>query len=182
VFGWTQIRLNLPAWLGVGTALATIAEEPGGIKLLQEMAENWNFFDDLLGKIEMICAKSDLDIARLYIETLTPERMHLWEELEAEFVRTVETIRKIRRSEYLLADQPHLQTAIIHRDRYLDPLSLMQVGLLALKKEKVTAAKGPPPAEDRTTAKSQSPPEIETINQILGTTLNGIAQGLRNTG
>jgi phosphoenolpyruvate carboxylase len=165
VFGWTQIRLNIPAWLGVGTALATIAEEPGGLELLREMAETWCFFDDLLGKIEMICAKSDLEIAELYLKQLAPEGMDLWPELEEEFVRTVDIINKIRKSEYLLTDQPGLQTAIIHRNRYLDPLSLMQVSLL---KQKQRAA-------------PQSP-ESEKLNRVIGTTLNGIAQGLRNTG
>ncbi len=168
VFGWTQIRLNIPAWLGVGTALSTIADEPGGLELLQEMAESWCFFDDLLGKIEMICAKSDLEISELYIRQLSPEGMDLWPDLEEEFVRTVEIIKKIRKSEYLLTDQPALQTAIIHRNRYLDPLSLIQVSLLKQKQ--------------RVTQEDPEDPEREQLNRVIGTTLNGIAQGLRNTG
>ncbi len=165
VFGWTQIRLNLPAWLGVGTALSTVIEETGGLETLREMADAWCFFDDLLGKIEMICAKTDPAVARTYVETLAPGHAALWEELEAEFHRTVDALLQIRNTRYLIADQPLLQTAILHRDPYLDPLSFIQIHLLRRKQEM---------EEDH--------PDRERIDRILGTTLNGIAQGLRNTG
>lgn len=165
VFGWTQIRLNLPAWLGVGTALATVIGEDEGLKVLRQMAESWCFFDDLLAKIEMICAKTDLEIAQTYIDQLGAESTDLWEVFESEYDRTVKSILKIRRSQYLLEGQPQLQTALIHRDRYIDPLSLMQVRLLRRKQ-----------------SLEKDDPRVEEINRVLGTTLNGIAQGLRNTG
>lgn len=165
VFGWTQIRLNLPSWLGVGTALATVAAEPGGLGTLRQMARSWPFFNDLVGKIEMICAKTDLQIARLYFETLSPADLNLFENFEAEFNQTVQTLLQIRESRYLLNDQPLSQTAIQHRDRYIDPLSLLQIDLLRRKQ-----------------ALPQDDPQVEKINRVLGTTLNGIAQGLRNTG
>jgi len=165
VFGWTQIRLNLPAWLGVGTALSTIIDEKGGLETLREMADAWCFFDDLLGKIEMICAKTDLEIARTYVETLAPRHKTLWDDLESEYRRTVDALLAIRDTKYLIADQPLLQTAILHRDPYLDPLALIQIHLLREKQDM---------AEDH--------PDRKQIDRILGTTLNGIAQGLRNTG
>ena len=165
VFGWTQIRLNLPAWLGVGTALSRVADEPGGIEVLREMSHSWCFFNDLLGKIEMICAKTDPAVARTYFEHLAPDYLDLWEPLEKEFHRTVQALLDIRESEYLLTDQPMLQTAIIHRNRYIDPLSFLQIHLLS-RKQKM-------PAEDT---------ELVRVNRMLGSTLNGLAQGLRNTG
>src|SRR5690606_22604721 len=64
VFGWTQTRLMLPGWLGAGTALDA-AIDAGELEVLRQMAASWPFFDDLLGKLEMVCAKSDLEIARL---------------------------------------------------------------------------------------------------------------------
>jgi phosphoenolpyruvate carboxylase len=165
IFGWTQIRLNVPTWLGVGTALSKVSNESGGLYVLRRMAREWCFFDDLLGKIEMVCAKTDLSIARMYIEHLCEKHIPLLDELEAEFQRTVDTIRNIRRSEYMLMDQPLLQTDIAHRDAYLDPLSLLQVSLLRRK---------------RTT--EEDDPNRALIENALGTTLNGVAQGLRNTG
>lgn len=160
-FGWTQIRLMLPAWLGAGTALQEVLERPGGEAVLRRMAAVWPFFDDLLGKIEMVCAKADLDIARLYVERLGGD-LGLLAELEVEFARTVEAIQRIRRRRYLLEEQPVLQASIGLRNTYVDPLSLLQVRLL--ERKRTGAALGP---------------ELETA---LGTTLNGVAQGLRNTG
>ena len=57
VFGWMQMRLMLPAWLGTGSGLAVVLEEPGGLDLLQDMAARWPFFDDVLRKVEMVAAR-----------------------------------------------------------------------------------------------------------------------------
>jgi phosphoenolpyruvate carboxylase len=165
VFGWTQTRLNLPAWLGTGTALHMVAGEAGGLDVLRRMARSWCFFDDLLGKLEMVCAKTDPEIARAYVKHLSPDDLDLFEELEAEFRRTTEVLLRIREAPYLLMDQPPLQTAIAHRDAYLDPLSLLQISLL--RKRKRTG---------------EDDPSRLLMGRILGTTLNGVAQGLRNTG
>lgn len=165
VFGWTQIRLNVSSWLGVGTALSRIAGEKEGLALLRRMAASWCFFDDLLAKIEMICAKTDPQIASLYVARLSPRGADLFLELEQEFHRTVEAIKAIRQAPYLLSGQTQLQTAIGHRDPYMDPLSLLQVSLLSRKREI-----------------PEGTAEREVLDRALGTTLNGLAQGLRNTG
>jgi phosphoenolpyruvate carboxylase len=47
VFAWTQSRVNLPGWYGLGSGLATIAEERDGVRTLQEMYEGWPFFRSL---------------------------------------------------------------------------------------------------------------------------------------
>ena len=159
-FGWTQIRLMLPAWLGAGSALNAILAEHGGEGVLRRMAVTWPFFDDLIGKIEMVCAKADLEIARMYVEQLGGD-LALLDELTVEFERTVEAIRRIRERDHLLSDQPVLQASIGLRNTYVDPLSLLQVRLL---KHKRSAAAG------------------GELDIALGTTLNGVAQGLRNTG
>jgi phosphoenolpyruvate carboxylase len=160
-FGWTQIRLMLPAWLGAGSALAGILAEPDGEAVLRDMAATWPFFDDLVGKIEMVCAKADIEVARLYVAHLGGDQT-LLEELVAEFRRTVEAIRRIRDRPHLLADQPVLQASIGLRNTYVDPLSLLQVSLLSRKR-----------------AAGAADPQLDAA---LGTTLNGVAQGLRNTG
>src|SRR6059058_6490942 len=161
VFGWTQTRLMLPGWLGVGTALEAVAGEPGGLGMLRRMATAWPFFDDLLGKLEMVCAKADMAIARLYVRELGGD-LALFDRLDDEFRRTVAALLRIRESEYLMRDNPMLQTAIGLRNPYVDPLSLLQVTLLQRKRDG-DAAPGP-------------------VSAGLASTLNGIAQGLRNTG
>ena len=166
VFGWTQTRLMLPGWLGVGTALEAVGGEPGGLALLRRMAQAWPFFDDLLAKIEMVCAKADLAIARMYVRELGADAdLALFDQLEDEFRRTVSALLRIRESDYLMRDNPMLQTAIGLRNPYVDPLSLLQVTLLERKRSAV--------ADD---------PALASVVAGLASTLNGVAQGLRNTG
>ena len=163
-FGWTQIRLMLTGWLGVGTALSEACVSEPQLRELQQMARRWPFFDDFLAKVEMICAKTDLGIARLYIESLGGD-VALLARLEEEFGRTVESVLRIRKTDQLIADVPVLQAAIALRNPYVDPLSLLQISLMRRKRD--AQAKG----EDH-----------REIDDVLSTTLSGIAQGLRNTG
>jgi phosphoenolpyruvate carboxylase len=165
VFGWTQMRLMLPGWLGVGSALEAMSESPAGLALLRGMAEGWPFFDDLLGKVEMVCAKADLAIARLYVERLGGDAALLGR-LEEEFHRTVRCILRIRETDRLLADNPVLEAAIALRNPYVDPLSLMQVAMLRRQRE----------------LEGSDSPARTQVADALATTLSGIAQGLRNTG
>lgn len=164
IFAWTQVRLLLPAWLGVGSALARVAEEPGGLDLLRRMAREWPFFDDLLGKVEMVCAKADLDVARHHVARLGGD-LGLLGELEVELRRTVEHVLAVRQAEHLLADHPELQSTIGLRNPYVDPLSLLQVELMARRR-----------------ALAPDHPDAEPLDRAIGTTISGIAQGLRNTG
>ncbi len=164
-FGWTQIRLMLPGWLGVGTALSEMIARPGGTETLQRMARMWPFFDDLLSKIEMVCGKTDLPIARAYVEQLGGD-VRLLAQLEAEFASTVKSVLYIRGADHLLGDVPVLQAAITLRNPYVDALSLLQIALLKRKRSSPKASSA----------------EQEQIDEALSTTLSGIAQGLRNTG
>ncbi len=164
VFGWTQVRLMLPGWLGVGTALSALLEQPGGLELGQRMVARWPFFDDLMAKTEMVCAKADLDVARLYVDRLGGNRA-VFAELSAEFERTVRAISALRANGQLLADSPQLAHNIALRNPYADALNLLQVSLLAKKR-------GLPSDSEQRAA----------LDAALGTTLNGVSQGLRNTG
>ena len=178
-FGWTQIRLMLPGWLGVGTALAEATATPEGLATLREMTRAWPFFDDLLAKIEMVCAKADLEIARAYVERLGADRA-LFGRLEEEFSRTEAALLRIRGSDQLLADTPVLRTAIALRNPYVDPLSLLQIALLVRRRAEEAAAPGQEGgARD---AGAERAPEGDWIGEALASTLSGLAQGLRNTG
>jgi phosphoenolpyruvate carboxylase len=164
-FGWTQIRLMLTGWLGVGTALREEIIPRHGLARLQKMASTWPFVDDLLAKVEMVCAKTDIDIARMYVEHLGGD-MKLFENLVAEFERAVDALLVIRGHRELLDDTPVLQAAIALRNPYVDPLSVLQVSLLRRKRSSVVV-------DEKTR---------EKIDDALATTLSGVAQGLRNTG
>ena len=163
-FGWTQIRLMLTGWLGAGTALAHYASMTEGLDTLRQMANRWPFFDDLLGKIEMVSAKTDIEIARAYVKNLGGD-LSLLTRLEHEFASTVDALLRIRQSATLLRDNPVLQSAIALRNPYVDPLSLLQIALMRRKREANV--------DENTHA---------AVEAVLATTLSGIAQGLRNTG
>jgi phosphoenolpyruvate carboxylase len=166
VFGWTQNRLLAGSWLGVGTALDGVLAEPGGLELLRSMAASWPFFDDLLAKIEMVCAKADLAIARAYFESLGSDAdVALFRDLEAEYVRTVSSVLAIRGTNSLLAHQSVLSASIALRNPYVDALNVLQITFMRRKA-------GMPVDH----------PDRGALDEALGTTLNGIAQGMRNTG
>jgi phosphoenolpyruvate carboxylase len=164
-FGWTQIRLMLTGWLGVGTALGEEVSTRAGLRRLQRMASAWPFVDDMLGKVEMVCAKTDVDIGRAYIRHLGAD-LNLADRLIDEYQRAVESLLLIRGHRQLLDDIPVLQSAIALRNPYVDPLSLLQISLLRRKR----------------TGTATNKREREAIDNALSTTLSGIAQGLRNTG
>src|SRR3989442_14349761 len=119
----------LREWWGVGTALDAVAAEPVGLGVRRRMATAGPFFDDLLGKVEMVCAKADMAIARVYVRELGGD-LALFDRLEDEFRRTITALLRIRESDYLMRDNPMLQTAIGLRNPYVDTLSLLQVTLL----------------------------------------------------
>ena len=164
MFGWTQIRLMLPAWLGVGTAFEHAIAEPRTLEVLRRMAKVWPFFDDFLGKVEMVCAKTDLEIARAYVTHLGGD-VGLLDRLAEEFRRTVSAVLTIRNAPALLMDNEVLRASIELRNPYVDPLSLLQMSLLRRKR-----------------ALPEGSAEVKALDDALGTTLNGVAQGLRNTG
>ena len=162
-FGWTQIRFMASAWVGVGTALERVIERPGGVDLLKSMAERWPFFDDLLDKLEMVMAKADLEVAKLYIQRLGGDA-RVMASLVTEFERTLKALLTIRGRE-LIYGHRFLRMSLALRNPYVDPLSVLQVSLL-----------------ERKLGLPEEHPDRKLIDAALGTTLNGIAQGMRNTG
>jgi phosphoenolpyruvate carboxylase len=162
VFGWTQTRLMLPGWLGVGAALEAVGTSPEGLETLREMAREWPFFRDLLSRVALACAKADAEVAALYVERLgTPDDRALLGELLGELRRTVTWLERVRGHD-LLADQQVLERSIGLRNPYVDALSVLQVALLE-RARRVDALEG-------------------ADKSALATSLNGVAQGLRNTG
>lgn len=171
VFAWTQIRLMLPAWLGVLEALEEAANETGG-ESLGAVAQQWPFFAGLIDMLEMVLAKSDAAIARHYELTLTDraELRALGDQLRATRERLVALLAGVQSGPDWAARNPILAQSIRLRTPYLLPLHLLQAELMRRRRAEV-AARPESQAEDST-----------PYDHALMVTMTGIASGLRNTG
>ncbi len=161
VFAWTQNRATVPGWYGLGTGLeaAIVAH---GLDTVRGAARDWPFLATLLDDVEMVLAKSDLDIARIYLE-LAPGELHpVFAAIEEEFERTVQRVTSLLDHDTVLAGQPTLQRSIRLRNPYVDPMSVLQVDLLGRWR-----------AGER---------RDDDLFKALVTTVQGIARGLKNTG
>ncbi|ASR43186.1 phosphoenolpyruvate carboxylase [Xanthomonas citri pv. mangiferaeindicae] len=161
VFAWAQNRSGLTGWYGLGTALAHGIERHGR-EAMAEMARDWPFFRAALDDVEMLLAKSDIDIFERYSQLAGDAHAAFFPEIAAEFRRVRDAILLLKGQDALLADDYRLQLSIRLRNPYVDPISLLQVELLRRWR-----------AADR---------EDDDLLRALISTVNGIAAGIQNTG
>ncbi|WP_439851945.1 phosphoenolpyruvate carboxylase [Pseudomonas syringae] len=163
IFAWTQTRLMLPAWLGWEAALGKALERGDG-EVLAQMREQWPFFRTRIDMLEMVLAKADADIARLYDERLVPaELQHLGSHLRDLLSQACNVVLGLTGQTQLLAHSPETLEFISLRNAYLDPLHLLQAELLSRSRSRE--------------ASLDSPLELALLVSVAG-----IAAGLRNTG
>jgi phosphoenolpyruvate carboxylase len=161
VFSWTQSRCMLPGWFGIGSGLAAAAEQFDE-DVFREMFKEWYFMRALTADAEMVLAKADLGIAQLYSELSGDLHSQFFPLIEKEYELTQNLILEYSEHESLLEGDSTLQRAIMLRNPYVDPMSLMQIDLLARWR-----------ATDRSD---------DALFAALLASVNGIAQGLQNTG
>jgi phosphoenolpyruvate carboxylase len=161
VFAWAQNRSGLTGWYGVGSALQRALQQHGH-DAMAEMARDWPFFHTLVDDVEMVLAKSDLGIFERYSLLAGDLHARFHADITAEFERTRDAAFAIKRRHELLAEDPRLRQSIRLRNPYVDPISMLQVDLLARWR-----ANG-----------SQD----DDLLQSLIATVNGIAAGIQNTG
>jgi len=161
VFSWTQTRLNLPVWLGIGHALREAIAQ-GHLSMLKQMYKEWPFFQSTLSLVSMVMAKADERVSGYYDSLLVPPELQaLGHELRQELQTTRELILQTTGQVQLLEDDPVVRRAVETRLPWTDQLNLLQAEILK-----------------RTRSEDADP----MLHDAFIVTVQGISKGLGNTG
>ena len=164
VFSWSQSRVMLPGWYGVGTAFNEwIKKDSKNLDTLKHMYKEWPFFKSVISNIDMVMSKTDLAIASKYAELLENKELSekIFNEIVREWKLTLDIILQIEEQEFLLHDNPILTRSLKNRLPYLDSLNHLQVELLK---------------------RYRKGDQSEALRKGIHIGINGLATGLRNSG
>ena len=159
VFSWAQARVMLPGWYGVGQALAGF-EDKG---LLKEMAAGWPLFAATLANMEMVLAKSDMQIASRYAGLVQDAALRdaVFGRIRDGWQTTHDGLLDVTGQAHLLERHPALDASIRLRLPYIEPLNLLQIELMK---------------------RHRAGESDERVRQGILLSINAIATALRNSG
>ena len=163
VFAWSQCRLSIPGWFGVGTAMSDAADRHGTDPLV-DLYSRSPFMRAAISNMAMVLAKVDLAIADHYVAQLAVDQTHaatVMARLRDDHTAACGWVATLTGSSDLLGDNPVLARSIENRFPYLDPLHVLQVDLLQ---------------------RLRAGDDDELVTRGIQLTLNAIATGLRNSG
>ncbi len=168
VFSWTQCRCLIPAWYGFGTAVAELLRQTASPSQLQSMYQEWPFFRATVDNAELALAKTDIRIAKEYLRLTdhSDALMAIAKMVTDEFDRARDAILAITENAELLDGTPWLKESIRVRNRYIDPLNLIQVELMSR-------------ARGQTIRDEAEQDELQHVTRL---TIKGLAAGMRTTG
>jgi phosphoenolpyruvate carboxylase len=152
VFSWSQARVNLPGWFGLGSGLEAVAATRGGLARLRRLHRAWPFFGVVLENAEMSLAKADRALAARYLARA--ERPDIVAAIEEEWDRTERLLLAVTGHGHLLEGRPWLRDTIALRAPYVDALSYLQLRFL----------------------------DDPAATRVVQATIGGLAAGLQNTG
>jgi phosphoenolpyruvate carboxylase len=170
VFSWTQARCLIPAWYGVGSALAPVVADAQQLEMVQAMYRDWQFFRATIDNAELALAKTDLGIAQRYARLVSDSSalVRVAEMIAAEFAESKRALLAIAGNQKLLDGTPWLQESIRVRNYYIDPLNLIQVELLRRLYQFESG--------------ERDEADIEELRHLMRLSINGIASGMRTSG
>ena len=163
VFSWSQSRIMLPGWYGVGTAFSNfINKDSRNIDKLRTMYKDWPFFTSLLSNVDMVMSKSDMEIAKEYANLCKDDKTkEVYDKILKEWKLTKQVVLDISEHKEFLEDNTYLTKSLENRLQYFNTLNLLQIELIRRAREEETLES-----------------QINTIHM----TINGVATGLRNSG
>ncbi len=162
VFSWSQTRVMLPGWYGVGSAFNRWIEKHD-LSILQEMYQKWPFFKSLISNVDMVLSKTDMEIAHNYSLLVSDQEVatKVFGLILTEWKLTIESIKKITQTDQLLADNAFLAQSLRNRLPYFNTMNYIQVELLK---------------------RARLGNESEEVKKAIHISINGLATGLRNSG
>ena len=163
VFSWSQSRIMLPGWYGVGTAFSNfINKDSRNIDKLRTMYKDWPFFTSLLSNVDMVMSKSDMEIAKEYANLCKDDKTkEVYDKILKEWKLTKQVVLDISEHKEFLEDNTYLTKSLENRLQYFNTLNLLQIELIRRAREEET---------------------LESQINTIHITINGVATGLRNSG
>jgi phosphoenolpyruvate carboxylase len=164
VFAWSQARVELPGWYGLGTALEAYAERGAGRARLADLYVDWPFFRSLIDHARLALSRADLALARGYASLASmPGDADRWARIEAEFERTRRSLDSLPGGE----SAEKLRSANL-RAPYVDTLSVVQLELLRTLRERE--------------ARDPADATLPVLRSLIGLTISGLSAALQGTG
>lgn len=167
VLSWSQSRVMLPGWFGVGTALEQWIGEgeqaTQRIAELQTLNESWPFFTSVLDNMAQVMSKAELRLAKLYADLIpdTEVAERVYSVIREEYFLTKKMFCVITGSDDLLDDNPLLARSVQRRYPYLLPLNVIQVEMMR---------------------RYRKGDQSEQVSRNIQLTMNGLSTALRNSG
>lgn len=163
VFGWTQVRYNVPGWFGLGATLEPLLEEdPGLMDTLQNWYNNWSFFNTIIDNAQREIARNHPLTSNIYAERSDQVRHH--KIIMDDFYKTRDILLKITQQEAILDTRKVIQNSIQFRNVFTYPLNVLQVELL------------------NRWEKAESDEELKKLRHALFLSINGVAAAMQSTG
>jgi phosphoenolpyruvate carboxylase len=164
VFAWTQIRLMLPAWLGMTESLRYASIKKFS-KTLKDMEINWPFFYSIMDILDMVLFKIDPKISKIYEDNLADQKLkRIGEKLRFQF----ESLKKLHNKitpKKIIEERKEFRKALFVRKNYTEVLNILQATIMSkLNRKKINS-------------KNQ-----KYLNDALMTSIAGISAAMKNTG
>ncbi len=167
VFAWTQNRQTISGWYGFGFAMQTaLTQKIISLDDLKDMYLNWTFFNSLVQNIEMVLFKTDMMIGEEYLSlNKNSYAKKIFQLIKDEYERSVESVLMITGEKKLLDHNELLQKTLSLRNPYIDPINFIQINLIKQYRKSAPGKK-----------------KNEELLDVLRTSVNGVAAGIKNTG
>ncbi len=163
VFGWTQVRYNVPGWFGLGSALEPmLKEDPEIMETLQIWYNNWSFFNTIIDNAQREIARTHQLTSNIYSDRNDLKKLHKF--IRSDFEKTRDIILKITEQENILDSRKVIQNSIKFRNVFTYPLNVIQVDLL------------------NRWEKAESEEELKELRHALFLSINGVAAAMQSTG